>query len=275
MQGTLYQDARTLSRQEAQVVAWLEAERLRKVTTDEVAEFFGWPRPAVRKVVGQLAKKGWLRRVARGRYETVLAETGGFASADPWPALSQWQQPYYVGFRSAAYEHGLTPDRPGQVQVVVPVGARRPVSWEEQPISLIYLRSFSPLGIDVREIRGWPVAMAVVERVLIDGASLLSRMGGLPGLNAVLMRAGEKVDWETLIAYAERLPRGQVSLRRLAALLELGDAEVPKTLAAAVHARGAPIYLGERRIFGSHGRLLKRWNVIDNVGVRLTEELEH
>jgi predicted transcriptional regulator of viral defense system len=225
--------------------------------------------------VGQLAKKGWLRRVARGRYETVLAETGGFSPPDPWAALSQWQQPYYVGFRSAAYEHGLTPDRPSQVQVAVPNGARRPLSWEEQPISLIYLRSFSSTGVETREVRGWPVAMAVVEKVLIDGASLLSRIGGLPGLSAILLRAREKVDWDGLIAYAAQLSRFQVPLRRLTALLELSGSEVPRPLAEAIDRGGARIYLGERRIYGSHGRLLKPWNVIDNVGTRLTEGMEN
>ena len=63
-----------------------------------------------------LARKGWLTRTSRGRYETVLADTGGWALPNPWAALGTSGLRYYVGFQSAAYERGLTPDRPGAVQ---------------------------------------------------------------------------------------------------------------------------------------------------------------
>ena len=85
---------RSLSKQEAQLVGWLEAERRATVTPDDVADALGWERPRIRKVLARLAEKGWLIRVAQGRYETVLAETGGFALPSPWAALSLWRQHY-------------------------------------------------------------------------------------------------------------------------------------------------------------------------------------
>src|SRR5689334_1409792 len=103
--------ARTLSSLEAKLIASLESSRRQAVTTGEVAELLGWSRPTIWSVMHRLARKGWLKRTAKGRYESLLGETGGFAPPNPWAALSSWHRPHYVGFQSAAYERGLTPDR--------------------------------------------------------------------------------------------------------------------------------------------------------------------
>src|SRR6266508_3016287 len=75
--------ARTLGPRESEVLAWLESERRRSVTIDEAAAALGWSSKRTREVFARLARKGWLKRLARGRYETVLAETGGLDAAEP------------------------------------------------------------------------------------------------------------------------------------------------------------------------------------------------
>jgi predicted transcriptional regulator of viral defense system len=270
-------EPRTLSPQEAVVVSWLEAERRKAVTTEEVAETLGWPRPRVWRVMHRLAAKGWLKRTAKGRYETVLAETGGYAPANPWAALSTWKPHHYVGFQSAAYERGLTPDRPGDVQVCTPVGTRRPSAWRETPIALIWLRKYSATGTKREEFHGWPVTIALPEKIVIDGAALPGRIGGLPSLARTLFRALEKLDWEQVRIYSREISHGEAGLRRLAALLDLLEIPVPRELAVGINDNDsrAPLYLGERRVFGARGRLLPRWGVIDNVGAAtLREEVE-
>jgi predicted transcriptional regulator of viral defense system len=270
-------EPRTLSPQEAAVASWLEAERRRAVTTQEVAATLGWPEPRVWRVMHRLAAKGWLKRTAKGRYETVLAETGGYAPPNPWAALSSWKPPHYVGFQSAAYERGLTPDPAGDVQVSTPSGTRRPRAWQEIPISLIWLRKYSAAGTERKEIHGWQISIALPEKIVIDGAALPGRIGGLPGLARILARALEELDWEQVRIYSREISHGEAGLRRLAALLELLDIPVPLDLSAGINDDESrpPLYLGERRVFGAHGRLLPRWGVIDNVGAAtLREEVE-
>src|SRR5262249_37227609 len=131
--------ARTLSRRESELISWLEAERRPSVSLPEVKQTLGWSDSVARNTLSRLAIKGRLRRPARALYETIRAETGGWSIPNPWAALSTWGQPYYVGFKSAAYENGLTPDRPGSVQTCVPTGAKRPHAWGDVPIALIYL----------------------------------------------------------------------------------------------------------------------------------------
>lgn len=257
------------------MIAWLEAERRPVVSVADVAATFAWPRTSIHDVLAGLERKGWLRRTARGRYETVLAETGGFAPPNPWAALSTWGQPYYVALQSAAYERGLTPDRPAAVQVAVPVGARAPKAWADQPITLIPLRAFSLDGVETHEGHGVQFELATAERMLVDGAALPARVGGPHGLVRIASRAAPSVDWGRVVELAEQRPAGGAALRRLAAILELTGAEVPPALAAAARAsaEGASyLYLGERRLHGATGPRLRDWAVVDNVGAATLRE---
>jgi predicted transcriptional regulator of viral defense system len=269
--------SRTLSGREGAIVAWLEAERRPAVTVGDVADTFDWPRPAIHDVLSRLEHKGWLRRTARGRYETVLAETGGFAPPNPWTALSTWGQRYYVGFQSAAYEHGLTPDRPGTVQAAAPVGAKAPRAWAEVPVTLVMLRRFSLDGVVDVDRHGVTIAVATPEKLLVDASALPGRVGGPQGLARIADRAVADVDWDRVVQIARGRGGGTAALRRLAATLELIEHDVPASLAAAaVVAPGTPqLYLGERRLHGARGRRLRDWAVVDNVGgERLRQEIE-
>lgn len=266
--------ARTVAPRESEVLAWLEAERRRSVTIDEAAVALGWPHKQTREVFARLAHKGWLKRVARGRYETVLAETGGWALPNPWAALSLWGQPYYVGFQSAAFELGLTPDRPAAVQACVSVGARRPRAWEDMPIELVYLRTFTLEGTEERMLHGFPVVIASAEKLLLDAAVLTGRVGGIFGLARIVDRALDSADWGRVAELGGKSRRGHAALRRIAATLEILGHPVPRPLADHAHAASgeSPLYLGERRVFGSRGPRLGRWQVVANVDAAALRE---
>ncbi len=265
---------RTLGAREGAVVAWLEAERRPVVAVENVAAVFPWPQTVINDVLAGLERKGWLRRTARGRYETILAETGGFAPPNPWAALSTWGQSYYVGFQSAAYERDLTPDRPATVQIAVPVGAKAPRAWAEVPIALIALRTFSLDGVEHDDRHGLPVMLATTERILIDAGALPGRVGGPLGLARIASRAASIANWDRVVELASDRPAGGAALRRLAAVLDLVGTDVPPALAAAARAdAGASyLYLGERRVYGAHGRRLPEWTVVDNVGAETLRE---
>jgi predicted transcriptional regulator of viral defense system len=259
--------ARTLSKREAEVVGWLEAERRRSLTAAELRATLGWSDSVTWHVLSRLAHKGWLRRTAQGRYETVLAETGGWHVPNPWAALSAWEQRYYVGFKSAAYEHQLTTDRPSSVQACVSVGARKPLAWSGIPIVLIYLPRFQDEGVHVERLHSFEVRIASVEKTVVDAGALPGRIGGLPGLARVVDRASDRVNWERAVELGTTSSRGKAGLRRIAALLELLGHTVPQALALAATAgpRASPLFLGERRVYGAHGKRLPKWQVVVNV----------
>jgi predicted transcriptional regulator of viral defense system len=265
--------ARTLGIRQAEVVSWLEADRRRSITSKNVIEHFGWAEPMASNVLSDLAKKHWLRRVARGVYEFLPAESGGFRVADPWPALANWKAKHYVGFRSAAYQHGLTPDRPGRIQVAVPFGVHRPRAWEETPIALLHQRDYSDAGVRDVAVSGWQVRVSSPERTILDGAIQPRRIGGIPELARVLARGHRNLDWSAVLAHAAKLRRGRTGLRRLGSLAELLKLTYPSELPDAVDSPRSRLYLGETKTYGSAGRLLKQWNVVDNLGPRAFAEL--
>jgi len=258
---------RTLSRREAELIGWLEAERRQQVDLAEVRKVLGWSDSVARNTLSRLAKKGWLRRTAQGRYEALLAETGGWSVPNPWAALSAWKQRYYIGFKSAAYEQGLTPDRPSSVQVCVPAGAKRPQAWAEIPVVLIFLPKFESTGTDIRKLHDFDVRIALPEKLLMDGAALPGRIGGVQGLARVLDRAVDRIDWNTVVRLSATSPRGRVAIRRLAAMLEVLERQVPEPLAEAAAARpgDSTLFLAERNTHGAHGERLPRWQVVLNV----------
>jgi predicted transcriptional regulator of viral defense system len=264
---------RTLGSRQAEVVSWLEADRRRSVTSRDVVDHFAWTEPTASNVLSDLAKKHWLRRVARGVYEFLPAESGGFRVDDPWPALANWSAKYYVGFRSAAYQLGLTPDRPGRVQVAVPIGARRPRAWGATPIVLLHQREYSDAGVKATAVTGWQVQMSSAERTILDGAVQPKRIGGIPELARILARAHRNLDWSALLSYARELRRGRTGIRRLGALAELLELAYPKELPDGVDSPPSRLYLGDTTTYGSAGRLLRQWNVVDNVGPSVLGEL--
>jgi predicted transcriptional regulator of viral defense system len=275
MSETLYQP-RTLGPLEAQVVAWMETERPQLVDSAGVAVALGWSQRAAQETLLRLARKGWLTRSVAGRYQPLLGASGGWAVPNPWAALAAWRAPHFVSFASAAYEHGLTPDRPGAVQTCVPTGRARPKAWAELPIVLVQVRAFALAGTEMTDLHDFTVRIAGVERTLVDCATIPARAGGAFGLTRIVDRGLERAAWDKFVELARVLPRGRVAARRIAAIADVLTRQVPQPLAEFATARPGeqPLYL-DGVSHGRRGERLARWQVVVNVSVEaLREEVE-
>lgn len=266
--------ARTLGPLEAELVAWLELERPATISVNDVCETFSWPKHRVYDLLARLAKKGWLQRTVAGRYEPLLAESGGVRLPNPWAALSSWKVAYYVSLASAAYERSLMLDRPAAVQVCVPAGTTRPASWKGMSISLIARRSFDLSGSDLEERHGFVVRMAGIERILLDSATMPGRVGGAFGLARIVDRAADEADWQRFARMARRSGRGTAAGRRIAALFEILNRKVPTELRriAASERSDSLLYLGSTRVHGRRGQILPRWRVLVNLSTDALRE---
>ncbi len=258
---------RTLSRREAELVSWLEVERPPIISLDEIAEVLGIPKPRTYDLASRLAKKGWLHRTRAGQYEPLLADSAGIRAANPWPALSSWKVPYYVGLGSAAYEHNLTPDRPGAVQVCVRSGTTAPAGWRELGVVLVARRVLELDGTELAQRHGVTIRLAGVDKTLLDAASTPGRVGGVFGLSRIVDRALDRADWSHFAALAKSASRGPAAARRIAALIEILEHEIPSPLAelANVEKSTPLIYLASTRSNGRRGEILPRWRVLVNV----------
>lgn len=263
-----------MSRREAELVTWLEVERPKSVSLTEISSALDWSQKRTYDIASRLAKKGWLQRTRAGHYEPLLGESAGILVPDPWVALTSWKVPYYVALASAAYEHNLIPDRPGAVQVCVPVGTTAPSGWRELPIALVPRRAFQLDGSQPAESHGVIVRLAGIERALLDGATMPGRVGGVFGLARIVDRGSGRTDWRRFAELAEKASRGVAAARRIAALLEILGQEAPPALAELASAKrdAAPIYLGSTRVHGRRGEILPRWRVQLNVSPEALRE---
>ncbi len=259
--------SRTLSRREAELVSWLEVERPKSISLAEISDALDWPRKRAYDVASRLAGKGWLHRTRGGHYEPLLGESAGISVPDPWVALTSWKVPHYVALASAAFEHNLIPDRPGAVQICVPVGSTEPAGWRNLGITLVPRRAFRLDGSQLTQSHGVTVRLAGIECVLLDSATMPGRVGGVFGLARIVERGSERADWPRFVELAAKSSRGVAAARRIAALLEILGREVPPALAelAGVGKDASPIHLGSTRVHGRRGEVLPRWRVQLNV----------
>ncbi len=265
---------RSLSARESQIVGWLEEERPALIRAEVLVDQFGLSRHVARDVLRRMATKGWLQRVSQGVYEPLLADTGGIALPNPWAALAGWSVPYYIGYGSAAYELGLTPDRPGAVQVCVRFGTQTPQRFKDFPLNLIPQRYFATTETEIRTIHSQSVRIATIPRLVIDGAIRPGRVSGVLGLTRIIDRAADSLDREKVVDLAESHPRGGPGTRRIAAILTLLERQVPKVLAnyAHTHRTSSSMTLDSVSVYGWTGKSLPEWGVIANVPAEVLQE---
>lgn len=248
-------------------MAWLEEQRPPVVTAVDLVREFDLTLKTADDVVRRMARKGWLNRVAQGRYEPLLAESGGVALPNPWAALASWQVPYYVGYSSAAYQLNLIPDRPGVVQTCVKKGTYPPVRFADLPLQLLPRQQFSLEATELVEVHRQRVRVASAELVLLDGAVRPSRVGGVFGLTRIVDRSLNHIDWDAYVDLAVRRPLGRSAARRVAAVLGVLGQPAPQVLARFASSKlpKRPMFLGDPEIHGSKGKPMKEFAIIVNI----------
>jgi predicted transcriptional regulator of viral defense system len=135
------------------------------------------------------------------------------------------------------------------------------------PITLIFTPTFDVEGVIEKELHRFMIRIASPEKVLLDGAAIPNRIGGVFGLARVLDRAGSRIEWGKVVTLATNHPKGRPALRRLAVLIELLSQDVPPELREAASARAGDhlVYLADRRTHGAKGIRQAQWQVVMNV----------
>lgn len=117
------------------------------------------------------------------------------------------------------------------------------------------------------EVLGATVRIATAERALIDAVDRPRYAGGIGEVSRIVARGSSRVRWDVVLDDARRLGDSALA-QRLGYLLDLNNVEVSRDTWAALGSLvrpGSKIHLGSRAKWGLHGRLARRWNVIENV----------
>lgn len=259
---------RTLSQNEAKIVLDLEWRGQKTVSLAELRQALGASEAYARYLAHRLVKKGWLERLRPGLFQLVPASRGreGVADTNPLAAGAVLVSPYFFSFGTACTHHGLTEQSFAEVYVACQEHRRAEFIRGKRYV-FVYVPKQRFAGFDEVTVLGEPVQMATLERALLDAIDRPQSAGGMGEVSRIAARAAGRVSWEKLLDLA-RTWQSSALVQRLGYLFDLHQVDIP------ARARGAllelvreksKIQLGSRRRWGTSGKLVRPWNVVENV----------
>lgn len=179
-----------------------------------------------RQILSSLARKGVVRRVARGKYAVVSpgAVRSRKAPVDPYLILDELlemldlEDGYYVAFASALKLHHISEQIPQAILVAVTRRvARRRLGVVLVRFPLITGDSFfGRESLQYRDARLW---VSDLEKTLLDCLDRPALAGGLDEVARSLKMAWPKLDQDRLLKYVRRLGNDSLA-QRLGHLLD-------------------------------------------------------
>lgn len=264
---------RSLSAVEARVVLSLEERGVDELSIDTIEQYGRVRRGFARKLAHDLAAKGWLQRVGRGRYLLNPGTYGpeGVPDTDPLRVGSRLVRPYYFGYATAAELWGLLL-QPGRVYyVVTPTRTSVRVAHTAQ-FRLVRVAATRFFGAVPLRRRGQELMVSDPERTFLDCLDRPELSGGMAGAAQVLARAKPSLSWDRLGRYLRRWGNRSLALRA-GYLAERLRPALPPPRDWVVRWLPSPdeptVPLGPPRTYGRRGPRDPRWHVIRNVPDRV------
>ncbi|MCG8556396.1 MAG: hypothetical protein MJD61_14065, partial [Proteobacteria bacterium] len=139
---------------------------------------------------------------------------------------------------------------------------------------VLYLMELAPeipeqrfFGFEELTVLGHAVQMATTERALLDALDRPRYAGGIGEVSRIAARAARKVSWERLTDLSRKWGSSAL-VQRLGYFMDLHQVDVPDDVRASLLELVRPhskIQLGSRRKWGTSGKLVRPWNVVENV----------
>ena len=265
---------RSLSKNEAKVVLDLEWRGKTTVRLADLRATLGTTENYARFVAHRLVQKGWLERLRPGLFQLIPAERGIDAVSDtnPLAAGAELASPSFFSFGTACTHYGLTEQVFGEVYIAC-TSKRRPVTVRDSRYVFVHVSADRLFGFRQVSVFGKPVAMATVERALLDSIDHPEFAGGIGEVAHVVSRAGSRISWEALLECGTRMGSSAL-IQRLGCLLDIQRTEIPPASRRALEGLvrpGSKILLGSKARWGTAGSVLKPWNVVVNVPLGVLE----
>lgn len=199
-------------------------------TTEARAVLGPQAKDATTQFLDRLVRKGWLRRIRRGRFAVIPLSSGETRTPQlhEYVIAMQLVSPAAIAYWSALNYHGLTEQLPRTVYVATnhPV---HPSRREALGIAfqVVAVRPAKWFGLTQQWVEEQPVYVTDREKTLIDGLDLPQYVGGVGEIAKALKNAWRELDEAQLRDYARRIGNSAVA-KRLGFLMEqlqLGDPE--------------------------------------------------
>jgi predicted transcriptional regulator of viral defense system len=259
---------RTLSGNEAKVILELEWRGQSTITLAELRRSLGASESYARYLAHRLVRKGWFERLRPGLFQLVPADRGreGVADTNPLTAGSVLVDPYFYSFGTACSHHGLTEQVFAEIYLACR-RRRRPevIRGKRYLFALVPERRF--FGFQEVAVLGDKVQMASAERAVLDAIDRPTYAGGIGEVSGIVARAAGRVSWKVMIQLLRRWESSAL-VQRLGFFLDLHQSGIPPEVRGVLLGLLRPqskVLLGSRPKWGTAGKLIPTWNVVENV----------
>lgn len=216
----------------------------------------------------RLQRKGWIRRIRRGRFAVIPLSSG----EDRSPQLHEFivamelASPAVIAYWSALNHHGMTEQLPHTVFVATDHPIRRqPGDVLGVTYKIVSLKQDKIFGVIKDWIGEIPFSITDREKTIIDGLDLPGYVGGVSEIAKSLTGFWKDLNEEKLRNYAARIGNSAVTKRLgfIMETLDLGDCEALRAV--------VPLAAGFSPLdptMPKRGKYNRRWGLLVNMEIQ-------
>lgn len=235
---------------------------------DDARRFFGSEgKNNIPQFLDRLERKGWIRRIRRGRFAVIPLSSGEARTPQLHEFLVAMElvSPAAIAYWSALNHHGLTEQIPRTVFIATnhPVRGtiRKALGFD---FRIVCVRPKKFFGVIKDWINEQPFSITDKEKTVIDGLDLPEYVGGVGEITKALMQAWDELDEPKLRQYAAKIGNTAVA-KRLGFLMETVGLGNPEALRKAVSL--APGFSPLDPTLPKKGKHSRRWGLLINAEV--------
>jgi len=220
---------KSLSARESQALSRLASEGQQIITSSDIADVLDISRKSATDMAYALKEKGWLERIAHGKYLILPLAAGENAvyTEHEFVIAAALVDPMYVGYWSALNHHGLTEQLSRTVYIVTTARSQerdihgvtyRPVTVTEEKFF-----GYQPTAVGATQVN-----ISSIEKTLVDCADHPEFCGGIGELAKAMQNAVDtQCSWNQVVEYLQRVGNGAAT-KRLVYLADQLDISLPQ-----------------------------------------------
>jgi predicted transcriptional regulator of viral defense system len=239
--------------------------------TEEAVQFWK-SRKLTNNILWRLEKKGWIKRIERGKYLIIPLEAGPRRtwSADAYIVASFIVDPAAIAYWTAMRHWNWTEQIPRVVYVQTTKRkskSRLRIFGVEYEIFTVSKNKFFGFTKEWRD--GKACLITDKEKTLIDCADSIKKSGSLLELAKAVKEAAGQISWRKIDEYTERFPNGAVR-KRLGYLFEKLVPQLPNEAKRTLEVWQATLTKGVSALNPAgpkSGKISTRWKIQINMEI--------
>lgn len=211
---------KSLGPKSALLVQNLSKSGLTVFTIRDALNLVNYDAGSLNKILHNLAKKGWLRRIEKGKYMLIPMEVDSTEAytESHYVIASKLVNPYYIGYWSALHFHGLTEQL---LNTIFIVSTKRKDGFMYSGVHFKFVKVKPDIffGFVELKINNVKVNFSDKEKTIVDCLARPEYCGGIQEIVKALWKAREELNYEKIIDYARKMENSAI-IKRLGYLLE-------------------------------------------------------